>query len=354
MYNKPCDIVVTHYASTTASSSFRTINLFFFSLLTFAFLSLFSTVSQAVVVAENQTILYYLIEMERKIPKACPTFSGQNAPSLVPSEKLRELAIRSLNTGEPVDSIVRNLEYTVVPEFTAALNASSPQEAFNSMSTSYCSTLHNPALTRIGASEKDNRWVVLMASEDPYKASAVTASETMGIEPLNNHDTTPQGLNDIPYKSLTPEERRALETNEEQNTGPSSVPGEDREAVAPPTVTGVAGTQGSAPAVLPLGSTLSPESTQPIAVQPRSTPPNPLATPNSKFPQASIPSTQPIPLTDESSPPKLSGNLAPQSTPPPLKEQYNSNDKTPSPNYVPGEDRDAVAPSYEIGIIKAP
>lgn len=124
--------------------------------------------------AENHTILYYLVESQRRFTKQCDGLSMPEAPSLMPSESLRELAARRAH-GASASPPADLPELTGIPHFIAAFPGQDPRLAFNSLRASQCSPLMRQEYRYIGAAEENGHWTLILAAAEPERPSSAAS-----------------------------------------------------------------------------------------------------------------------------------------------------------------------------------
>lgn len=117
--------------------------------------------ARAAGLAQEHTVLYYLIEMQRRAKRTCNGRTMPEAPSLMPSEALRALARESAATGRPVQSP----DGTAV--FTASTFGRTPQQAVNNLTANQCAQVMDANLHYIGAFSDQGNWTVVMTATDP-------------------------------------------------------------------------------------------------------------------------------------------------------------------------------------------
>lgn len=132
---------------------------------------------------EDYTLFYYLIEMQRRYKKECAGIPMPEAPSLTPSDPLRKLALDSISSGIPLDSLAAaNLPGVPFQVLTAP--GRTPQQAFDALYAGQCSSLMRPEYRYIGAASTGDRWLLLLAAgESGAAAVPVSAPQDGGEAP---------------------------------------------------------------------------------------------------------------------------------------------------------------------------
>ncbi|MDR0828355.1 MAG: CAP domain-containing protein [Desulfovibrio sp.] len=131
------------------------------------------------VAAEDQTVLYYLIEMQRRVTKKCQGKAMPEAPSLTPSESLREAAQNSL------DGIASLAPAADAPLIYLKGRGAKPQQVFNSLAASQCRELMGQGYRYIGAAGRDERWVVILSAADKKPEAGSFSSGRLDPESEN-------------------------------------------------------------------------------------------------------------------------------------------------------------------------
>lgn len=136
--------------------------------------------ANAASLAEEHTVLYYLIEMQRRVTKNCGGRSMAEAPSLMPSETLRGIARQSLNSGTPAEALAASAGLTGVPLLAAETGGGDAQSAFTSLNASQCPRLMGQEYHYIGAAQSGSRWVVILSAAEPGAAAATAGTGASG------------------------------------------------------------------------------------------------------------------------------------------------------------------------------
>jgi uncharacterized protein YkwD len=111
--------------------------------------------------SEDHTVLYYLIEMQRRVKKTCGGNVMPEAPSLMPSEALRAEARKS------VEGVSPRIRADAVPGGVPAVyltgRGKTPQQVFDSLAAGQCRTLMGPDYHYIGAAGNNGTWTVILS-----------------------------------------------------------------------------------------------------------------------------------------------------------------------------------------------
>lgn len=111
--------------------------------------------------AEDHTVLYYLMDMQRRAKRSCDGAPMPEPPSLMPSETLRSLA-RSASATR-----AQAVGKDGTPLFTAFCVGQTPQQAVENLLAAQCRPVMSPEWRYIGAYGERGNWTVVMASRDP-------------------------------------------------------------------------------------------------------------------------------------------------------------------------------------------
>ena len=123
--------------------------------------------SRAAGLAEDHTVLYYLVEMQRRFKKNCGGTPMPEAPSLNPSAALRGLAERSASSGQsPADFASAN-GMAGIPLLAVRVQAQSPQEAFDRVNAAQCPNLMKSDYRYVGAAKSGDQWTLFLAGAEP-------------------------------------------------------------------------------------------------------------------------------------------------------------------------------------------
>lgn len=128
--------------------------------------------AKAATLTDDHILLYYLIEMQRQAKRSCDGVLMPEAPSLLPSESLRDLAGQSIASGKSPSVLAEESGLAGAPYLAVTAHGSTPQQAFYSLLSGQCQALMNPALHYIGAAASNGQWTVIMAASEPGQAPA--------------------------------------------------------------------------------------------------------------------------------------------------------------------------------------
>jgi uncharacterized protein YkwD len=126
--------------------------------------------------SDDHTVLYYLIEMQRRVTKTCAGRAMPEAPSLMPSEALRAEARKKAEILSPP---IRTEEAGAAAVYLTA-DGKTPQQAFNSLATRRCPTLMDAGYRYIGAADKNGRWTVILSGVPALPEAAVSVAPAAG------------------------------------------------------------------------------------------------------------------------------------------------------------------------------
>lgn len=129
---------------------------------------------RAAALAEDHTVLYYLIEMQRRTRRSCDGVAMPEASSLMPSATLRSLAQASSASGR--QAVGKDGD----PLFTAFCVGSTPQKAVDNLLASQCQAVMSPGWRYIGAYGESGNWTVVMAARDPDQWTPAEPGQTDG------------------------------------------------------------------------------------------------------------------------------------------------------------------------------
>ncbi len=118
--------------------------------------------------AEEYTVLYYLMEMHRQRGIPCPGGQPEKVPHLIPSEALRTLARESVESGLPFDQV--RTARGVAPEeliSRTTVSGGNAQGAIRQMAAEQCNALMDSRVVYVGAFSLGGTWTVLMAAREP-------------------------------------------------------------------------------------------------------------------------------------------------------------------------------------------
>ena len=117
--------------------------------------------------ADDSTVLSYLIDMQRRSGKGCNGAASAPVASVVPSEALRGIAALALGSGRGAGAILAEKNLGVGDGFGALVSGATAHEALAQLVNNQCAAMMNPSFTRIGTAKQGNSWFVVMAQEDP-------------------------------------------------------------------------------------------------------------------------------------------------------------------------------------------
>lgn len=176
-------------------------------MLILAMLPVFSFIglSRAAGLAEEHTVLYYLIEMQRRLKKDCGSASLPEAPSLQPSVSLRALAEQSAASDQSPEAFANANGLGGIPFFATSIPAQSAQEAFDRIKAAQCPNLMGREYHYVGAAKANGQWTLFLAGAEPggtpaiasgaeaeggvpgTRESAGTSSSRTSVEPVQTH-----------------------------------------------------------------------------------------------------------------------------------------------------------------------
>jgi uncharacterized protein YkwD len=126
--------------------------------------------------SDDHTVLYYLIEMQRRVTKTCAGRAVPEAPSLMPSEALRAEARKN---AESPASFART-EETGASAIYLTAEGRTPQQVFNALAARQCPALMRADYRYIGAAGKNGRWTVILSDAPALPETAVPATSAAG------------------------------------------------------------------------------------------------------------------------------------------------------------------------------
>lgn len=126
-----------------------------------------SGTARAAGLAEDHTVLYYLVEMQRRFKRNCGGESMPEAPSLNPSTPLRSLAEQSAVSGQSPADFANANGLAGIPFLAVTIQAGSPQDAFDRINAAQCPSLMNRDYHYIGAAKNGDQWTVFLAGAEP-------------------------------------------------------------------------------------------------------------------------------------------------------------------------------------------
>ncbi len=128
------------------------------------------SIARASAVADDYTVLYYLVEMHRQRGQSCSNLPKQALPNLTPSEGLREVAQSIASTGRPLQEALAEHKLTENQVFATQALGADPKAALENLKQLNCASLENPQYKFIGAAKRDEHWVVLLSAINPPKS----------------------------------------------------------------------------------------------------------------------------------------------------------------------------------------
>lgn len=123
--------------------------------------------ARAAALAEEHTILYYLIEMQRQHGAPCDGSAKAKLPSLTPSDSLRAAAQELTAPGKTLQGVMAARGAGEGMAFFATATGPTPQNAFEALKTRYCSSLMNPLYHYVGAVNDHGTWFVVLSKTNP-------------------------------------------------------------------------------------------------------------------------------------------------------------------------------------------
>lgn len=146
--------------------------------------------TQANTLANDATVLNYLVEMERQTGKGCNN-EPIKLPSLLPSSDLMEIADIIATSDTSLDEILTLRGMDKASVYSAFVNANSAQEAVKKLRQSNCSQLLSSRYSRIGANQQGTKWTILMAGEQRLPSNE--ASSDIIVNPYEPSETSQPG-----------------------------------------------------------------------------------------------------------------------------------------------------------------
>lgn len=129
----------------------------------------------AAALAEEHTVLYYLIETQRRYKKSCGGISMPEAPSLMPSASLRDFSENA--AGPDPANAASAWGLTGTPYAIATASGGTAQQAFDALvNGGQCDMLMGQQYKYIGASRSGNRWTVVLSGIEPKSAPAAATA----------------------------------------------------------------------------------------------------------------------------------------------------------------------------------
>lgn len=145
----------------------------------------------AAAMAEEHTVLYYLIETQRRYKKSCGGISMPEAPSLMPSASLRDFSENA--AGPDPANAASAWGLTGTPYAIATASGGTAQQAFDALvNGGQCDMLMGQQYKYIGASRSGNRWTVVLSGAEP-KSAPVAATALPVDASLSGQPQTGEG-----------------------------------------------------------------------------------------------------------------------------------------------------------------
>ena len=224
--------------------------------------------AQAAQLAEEQTVLYYLVEMQRQHGAPCPGGAKQPLPSLTPSESLRSLALEASSGQGNFESLVASSGLQGAPVFYSSVGGATPKDAVANLQAQQCLSVMNPQYTYIGAAKSHGGWTIIMTGKEPTRAvytpqpqAFAPSQEALqplvvreGVTPLADPNPMPMQMeappavmqNDVAQGAAgatgaVPRQGRIVSIDPQPTAAPTGFAGDDGDpaAPAPPQVVGV-------------------------------------------------------------------------------------------------------------------
>lgn len=201
-----------------------------------------ATPSYAAGLAEEHTVLYYLVETQRRFKKSCDGQAMPQAPSLVPSESLRRFATEAATKDAAGLAPAWGLEG--VPHFIARASGNTPQQAFDALLRGgQCTALMGAQYKYIGASRAGGQWTVVLSGAEPRSVPPLVP----GVAPVAPDVSTGPGQGN---EAAAPQVLGEIRLDHQGNITGVRPPGETTEPARP---------TGPRPGVVPLQDTRSPD-----------------------------------------------------------------------------------------------
>ncbi len=142
--------------------------------------------------AEEHTVLYYLLEIQRRQDKNCQGTAFPQAPSLTPSYILLNAA-EEIASGTPLTEALskRGLDYSQILVATTA--DGSAQDAFARLKQQYCPFIMKDSYLYVGAARNNGQWVLLMSPNEGSGMAYADPGQNGGYTPpdAGQTDTPP-------------------------------------------------------------------------------------------------------------------------------------------------------------------
>ena len=131
--------------------------------------------AHAAALAEEHTILYYLIEMQRQHGAPCNGSTKTKLPNLTPSDSLRAVAQELTIPGKTLQGVMAARGTVEGMAFFATATGPSPQKAFAALKAQHCDSLMNPLYQYVGAVNDHGTWFVMLSKTNPGETAAPPA-----------------------------------------------------------------------------------------------------------------------------------------------------------------------------------
>lgn len=183
--------------------------------------------ARAAALAEDHTVLYYLMDMQRRAKRNCDGAPMPEPPSLMPSETLRSLARNASTTG------AQAVGKDGSPLFTAFCAGQNPRQAVENLLAAQCRAVMSPEWRYIGAYGESGNWTVVMASRDPDQwipeEPGQTGSQTVSREGGQTNDRADSAGASVPAVTTA----AAGTETASPSTGPDTAKNEPTEPARP-------------------------------------------------------------------------------------------------------------------------
>ena len=141
-------------------------------LLTFLFPPFSPAPASSAGLADDHTVLYYLIEMHRRQTRTCNGTPLPEAPSLMPSEALRRLAEESAAAGQLPENALTAAGLAGVPHFATVIPGQAPKQALATLLATQCQRVMGQEYHYIGAALRNGQWTLILSAAEPGQAAA--------------------------------------------------------------------------------------------------------------------------------------------------------------------------------------
>ncbi len=160
----------------------------------------------AAALAEDHTILYYLIELQRHKGVDCNGAATPPLPSLTPSKELRRIAenIATTESQQGATELLAANGLSGVTVFMGKVSGTTPQQAHDRLREEYCPSLMNGEYRYIGGVNRNGIWTLLMASRSPQSPqfsngeTAPSSAGEPGAAPAPSASDQPAGAVNVP------------------------------------------------------------------------------------------------------------------------------------------------------------